>query len=165
MLRRIREHPRFDRIDTAIADWMERWGHLFDRVAIGALFIWFGALKLFGYKSATSIIGETIYFGSPEVTVPLLGVWEIMIGVCLIHRPFARVAVALLVIRLPGTALALLLRRDVCWTEHAFVPTVQGAYLIKDLILFSAAMIIGGTVREEKRRAGAAARAPHALNQ
>jgi len=154
MLSRIRQHPRFDRIDAAISDWMERWGHLFDRVAIGALFVWFGALKVLGYKSATSVIAETVYVGAPEVTVTILGLWEIAIGLCLIHRPLARVAVALIAIRLPGTALALLVRRDVCWTDDWLVPTIQGQYLVKDMILFSAAMIIGGAVREEKRRPG-----------
>lgn len=150
MTRRV--HPRVDAFDLAIARYMHRWGHFLHRVLLGALFVWFGALKLFGEKSATSIIAETVYFGSPDRIVPLLGVWEALIGLCLLWRPFIRVAPLLLAIRLLGTLLALLLKSNICWTETWFVPTIQGQYLIKDFILFSAAMVIGGTVREERWR-------------
>lgn len=130
---------------------MYRRGHRLDRIAIGCVFIWFGALKVIGFESATSIISKTIYFGSPESMTRLLGVWEVAIGICLVIRPYVRLAVALLAIRLPGTLLALVLRTDVCWSETFGVPTIQGQYLIKDLILFSAAMVIGGTVRPQPR--------------
>lgn len=118
-----------------------------DRWAIGAVFMWFGMLKVFGYKSATSIIAETVYFGDPGTTARLLGLWEAVIGLCLVVHPLARVAIGLLVIRLPGTLLALVLKSDVCWTDAALVPTIQGQYLIKDATLFAAAMVIGGGVR------------------
>lgn len=140
---------RLSRLDEGIADWMEMLGHPLHRWALGLFFIWVGLLKALGYKSATSIIADTIYFGSPEVTVPFLGVWEAMIGCCLIVRPLIRVALALLVIRLPGTLLALFAHPEVCFEVFPFVPTIQGQYLIKDAILFAAAMVIGGTVREE----------------
>ena len=149
MLARFRQSARLDRFDLNISRWMYQRGHRLDRLALGTVFIWFGALKVAGFESATSIIAKTIYFGSPEAMTTLLGAWEIAIGVFLIWRPFIRVALLLLAVRLPGTFLALVLRPDVCWTDTPFVPTIQGQYLIKDLILFSAAMVIGGTVRDE----------------
>jgi hypothetical protein len=46
--------------------------------------------------------------------------------------------------------LALVLKADVCWTDVAFVPTTHGQYLVKDAILFTAAMVIGGNLRRDQ---------------
>ena len=144
---------RMDRLDQRLTAWMHRHGHRLERRAIGVLFAWFGLNKLLGFKSATSIIAETVYVGTPETSARLLGLWELAIGLCLFIYPLARVGVGLLAIRLPGTLLALIIKADVCWHEP-FVPTVQGQYLIKDVVLITAAMVIGGTLRTEHRAAG-----------
>lgn len=142
-----------DRFDQRVTAWMHQHSHRLERRAIGALFAWFGLNKLLGFKSATSIIAETVYLGTPETTARLLGLWELAIGLSLFVYPLARVGLALLAIRLPGTLLALVVKADVCW--HApFVPTIQGQYLIKDVVLITAAMVIGGTLRHEHRAAG-----------
>ena len=59
-----------------------------------------------------------------------------------------------LAIRLPGTLLALALRTDVCFVEFPFVPSPEGQYLVKDFLLFGAALVIGGTIREEQSKPG-----------
>jgi len=147
-----RLHPKADAFDLAVARFMHRWGHFLHRALLGAFFVWIGALKVLGHTSATSIIAETVYVGSPARVAPMLGVWEAVIGLCLLWKPLIRVGLLLIAIRLPGTLLALILKSDVCWTDTWGVPTIQGQYLIKDFILFSAAMVIGGTVREERPR-------------
>ena len=141
---------RLEHLDRRITAWMRRHGHYLDRWALGAYFVWFGLLKVFEYKSATSIIAETVYFGDPDTTARLLGLWEAAIGLCLVVHPLARVAIALLAIRLPGTLLALAVKSDVCWTDTSLVPTIQGQYLIKDAILLTAAMVIGGGLRHDE---------------
>jgi len=143
--------PGLDQFDHDVAEWMHRWGHYVHRLPLGFLFLWFGMLKVFGQESATSLIARTVYFGDPAITVPMLGLWEAAIGVCLIYRPMLRVGLLLLFIRLPGTMLALVLQWEVCFHHVPFAPTVEGQYLIKDLILFGAAMVIGGTVRWEEK--------------
>ncbi|MEC9372842.1 MAG: hypothetical protein VYC34_03325 [Planctomycetota bacterium] len=143
-------HPRLDEIDRRIADWMERWGHMLHRWSLAIIFLWFGLLKVFGYESGTSIIAKAVYFGRPEVTVPILGAWEAVIGVCLAFPFLLRIALPLLALRLIGTLAAFVLKPDVCFGESILVPTIQGQYLVKDFLLFSAAMVIGATVREER---------------
>lgn len=142
-------HARLEQIDLRIAYWMRHTGHRIDRFLLGAVFIWFGMLKVFGYNSATSIIAKTVYLGSPETTVPLLGLWEATMGLCLVVRPLMRVALLLLFIRLPGTLLALALRPEVCFDGSILLPTIQGQYLMKDFILVGTALILGGTVRKQ----------------
>lgn len=138
-----------DRFDRFIAAWMHRWGHMAHRVALGVLFIWYGLLKQFGVKTTTSILAHTVYFGDPDAMVLILGWWEVAIGVCLLFHPLVRVALLLMAIRLPGTMLALVLKTDVCWVQFPFAPTPEGQYLIKDIVVLTAAMVIGGTVRTE----------------
>lgn len=143
---------RLDDFDRRVADWMERWGHRIHRLTLGLIFLWFGSLKVMGHKSATTLIAHAVYFAPAEIMVPILGYWEAAIGLCLIVLPLARVGLLLLAIRLPGTLLALVLSADVCFVETPWVPSPEGQYLVKDLLLFGAAMVIGGTVREERRK-------------
>ncbi len=127
---------------------MERYGHVAHRIALGAFFLWSGILKSAGIPTATSVLSHVIYAGSPEVIVPVLGVWEALIGLCLVFRFLNRVAILLLAVRLPFTAAALVVLPDVCFAHVPWEPTVEGQYLVKDILLFTAAMVIGGTVRK-----------------
>lgn len=143
-------HPRLLHIDRRIGHWMEKYGHIAHRYGLGLLFVWFGLLKPFGYKTTTSLLAHTVYFGDPTVVVPILGWWEVAIGACLIFRPLNRLGLLLLAVRLLGTSLAFVLLPDVCFDGHLLIPTPEGQYLIKDLVLFTAAMIIGGTIHKER---------------
>lgn len=136
-----------ERLDADVAHWMHRWGHFLHRIPLGVFFLWLGLLKVLGQPSATSLIAQAVYIGDPALTVPLLGIWEMMIGLGLLYKPMLRLGLLLLFIRLPGTMIALIVHWEICFDVAPFVPTVVGQYLIKDLILFGAAMVIGGTVR------------------
>ncbi|GAA5494435.1 hypothetical protein SAMN02745181_3287 [Rubritalea squalenifaciens DSM 18772] len=148
------DDSRFQAFDRKLSDWMERWGHRIHRLTLALVFLWFGTLKVAGYKSATSLIAHTVYFSTPEKVVPILGWWEIAIGLCLAFYPMLRVALLLLALRLPGTLLALILKVDVCFVEFPWVPSIEGQYLIKDFLLFGAALVLGGTIREEQQKPG-----------
>lgn len=141
-------------VDRRVTRWMERWGHRIHRYTLGMAFLWFGMLKVAGFTSATTLIAHTVYLGSPEQMVPILGFWEAAIGVCLLFLPLARLGLLLLAVRLPGTLLALALKLEVCFIVFPWVPSPEGQYLIKDFLLFGAALVIGGTVREEQRKPG-----------
>jgi len=154
LIKKLFRSERFDNFDRRLADWMEQWGHRLHRLTLAIVFLWFGVLKVAGYKSATSLIVHTVYFASPEIVVPILGLWEVGIAICLIIHPMLRVALLLLAIRLIGTLLALLLKADVCFVEFPLVPSLEGQYLVKDFLLFGAALVIGGTIREEQRKPG-----------
>lgn len=139
----------FDQIkktDQAILDFLHRYGHWLHRVSLGALFIWFGLLKPLGHKTTTSILAHTVYWGDPETMVLILGWWEVAIGVCIIIRPLLRIAILLLVIRLPGIILAFILKTDVCFYDFPFAPTPEGQFLIKDLVIFVATLAIAGSL-------------------
>ena len=136
-----------NRTDFHIADWMHRHGRLFLRISLGIVFIWFGLLKVYGLSPANQMIARTVYWFPPEVFIPILGWWEVAIGIGLLIKPFIRVALLLLFLQMPGTMLPLILLPDVCFTQFPFGLTIEGQYIIKNLVLLSAAIVVGGTVR------------------
>jgi len=126
---------------------MARYGIRLLRYSLGFIFIWFGALKPFGLSPAQDLVSNTVYFVDPAWFIPVLGWWEVLIGVGLLFRPLIRPAIALLFLQMPGTFLPLVLLPEVCFTAFPLGLTMEGQYIIKNLILISAALVVGGTVR------------------
>ena len=149
------ELERLDRIDRRIAAWMRDHGPLLARLSLGVVFVWFGALKVFDVGPAKELVTRTVYWADPKWFYPFLGAWEVAIGVGLLARPLIRVAVLLLFLQMPGTFLPLVLLPHVCFEGIPWLPTLEGQYIIKNLVLISAAIVVGGTVREApSRRSG-----------
>lgn len=148
MLDRNNLESQFDRIDRQITHWMARNGILLLRIGLGIIFFWFGALKLVPDLSpAEELVRNTVYFVDPDLFIPILAVWEMLIGVGLIVGKYMRVTLLLLFMQMPGTALPLLVLPDAVWTEFPYGLTLEGQYIIKNLVLVSAGLVIGATVR------------------
>jgi len=147
------QNSSFDRIDRRITSWMARYGIRLLRISLGIVFFWFGVLKFFPTTSpAEAIATDTILMLSgglvqPEVSLPLLAIWETLIGLGLIFGLFMRAIIALLMLQMLGTLTPLVLFIDRTWSVFPLVPTLEGQYIIKNLVLVSAALVIGATVR------------------
>ena len=139
-------------IDQHIAGWMEYYGHFLLRISLGIVFIWFGGLKLLGVSPANQLVARTVYWFPPESFIPILGWWEITIGIGLLFRTFIRVTLFLLFLQMPGTMLPLILLPEVCFDKNLFALTMEGQYIIKNLVLVSAAIVVGGTVRTQDKK-------------
>lgn len=144
----ISKNPNLDQLDQRITYYLDKYGLILLRYSIGIVFIWFGALKPFDKSPANELVENTIVFIPSEVFIPILGLWEVLIGVCLIFRRFNRVAILLLFLQMPGTMLPLILLPEVCYVTFPFVLTLEGQYIIKNLVLISGGIVIGGTVRK-----------------
>ncbi len=142
-----REH--LERLDSAVTAQMRRWGVPVLRVALGIVFIWFGALKVVGLSPASHLIAAVVYVVQPSLFIPVLGVWEILIGLCLLYKPLVRLGILLLFLQLPGTFLPLVLVPGAVFETFPFVLTVEGQYIVKNLVIIGAALVIGGAVREQ----------------
>ena len=139
---------RFDEADTRITYWMARHGLVLLRISVGVVFFWFGALKLTpGLSPAEGLIRETITFLPMAFFLPLLAVWEMLIGLGFITGRFMRVTILLLFLQMPGTISPVLLRPDLVFTQFPFGLTLEGQYIVKNLIIISAALVLGATVR------------------
>ncbi len=144
---------RFQTLDIRITEWMARHGVLLLRFSVGVVFLWFGALKFFPDMSpaqdlATRTI-ETLSFGlvKPALSLPVLAAWESLIGIGLITGRFMRATLLLLLLQMIGTITPLFLFPAETFTRFPYAPTLEGQYILKNLVLVSAAIVIGATVR------------------
>ena len=143
----------FDRIDRRITGWMARNGLLLLRIALGIVFLWFGALKLVpGLSPAETLAGRTIEaltvgLVPASVAVPILALWEVAIGVGLLVGRWMRVTLALLFVQMLGTITPLVLFPAETFTRFPWAPTLEGQYIVKNIVLVTAAIVLGATVR------------------
>src|SRR5215207_6044951 len=87
----------FNQADRAITHWMARNGVRLLRISMGIVFFWFGALKLVpGLSPAENLIRESITFFPMSLFLPLLAVWEMVIGLGFLTGRFMRLTILLL---------------------------------------------------------------------
>ena len=138
----------FDRTDQAITRWMARYGLLLLRFGMGVIFFWFGALKLFpGLSPAEELVRNTVYFVDPDLFQPVLAIWEMLIGLGFLSGRYLRLTILLLFGQMAGTALPLIVLPEVVWTKFPYALTLEGQYIIKNLIIIGSALVLGGTAR------------------
>lgn len=143
----------FRRADVLLTTWMSRYGPLLLRISLGVVFLWFGLLKFFPNLSPAQEIAtrtiQTLTFGlvGPALSLPILATWEALIGLGLISGRFMRVTLLLLLLQMLGTITPLFLFPGETFTQFPFAPTLEGQYIIKNMVLVSAALVIGASVR------------------
>jgi len=145
----------FDHIDLRITRWMARYSLSVLRFALGVIFIWFGVLKYFpGLSPAEELVRNTIYFFDPDLVIPILATWEVLIGIGFLSGFFTsklqRVTILLLFMQMIGAGLPLIMLPEVVWTNFPLVLTLEGQYIIKNLVIIGSALVIGATVRGGK---------------
>ncbi len=146
-------NERFDRIDRTITSALRRWSLPALRVSLGIVFVWFGALKVFGVTPVADLVADTVYWFDPDWVVPVLGWAEMVVGVGLIFGVWLRAVLALFVAQMAGTFLVLVVQPDVAFTDgNPLLLTVEGEFVVKNLVLLSAGLVIGATVRGRAER-------------
>ncbi len=136
-----------DRIDSAISTFLRRWSIPTLRVSLAIVFIWFGALKVFDVTPVTDLVARTVYWFDPDWVVPVLGAFEILVGVGLLFRIALRAVLALFAAQMVGTFLVLVLLPEISFQDgNPLLLTVEGEFVVKNLVLLSAGMVVGATV-------------------
>lgn len=143
----------FDRVDARITRWMARYGLILLRVSVGIVFLWFGILKFVpGLSPAQDLAIRTtniLTFGlvPPATSILLLAAWETIIGMGLLFGIFMRATLLLLFIQMLGTMTPLLFFPNEVFTHFPYAPTLEGQYIIKNMVIISAGIVLGATVR------------------
>lgn len=146
----------YDLIDVPLTNWMAANGIKFLRWSIALIFIWFGGLKFFpGASPAEALAGgsiELLTFGlvPASVGLPILAAWEVLIGVGMLVPKFMRFTILLLYVQMMGTFSPVFIMPEVVFNSFPLVLTIEGQYILKNLIVITAALIIGATVRGGK---------------
>jgi len=141
------------------------------RISIGATFFAFGILKYFpGVSPAENLARTTshiLFLGLVPggVAVVLIATLECTIGLLLMSGRGLRIAVYLLVGELIGILSPLVLLTGRLFAGPHGAPTLEGQYVLKDIVLVAAAMVIaaasfrgGRLVREEPPPTGSLGR-------
>jgi uncharacterized membrane protein YkgB len=142
-----------DRLDARITETLARLGVPVLRIALGIVFLWFGVLKFFPNLSPAEVLAgrtiERLTFGAvrSDVALPVLATWESLIGIGLIVGRWLRAVLLLLIVQMLGTLTPLVLFPAETFTVFPFAPTLEGQYIIKNIVLIGAAMVVGATVR------------------
>ncbi|MFW6043322.1 MAG: DUF417 family protein [Marinilabiliaceae bacterium] len=140
--------------DTIIRSWMQKNGLFLLRISVGLIFFWFGILKFFpGISPAQDLAIRTISVMSfgllPEFIISNgLALWEVLIGLGLIAGKYLRITLVLLFLQMIGTFFPVFLFPQEVFAEVPFVPTLEGQYIIKNLIIVSAGFVIGGNLKK-----------------
>lgn len=144
---------RFTAIDIVVTDWLARHGITLLRVGLGVIFLWFGVLKFLpGASPAEDLAGRTIEmltFGmmAPSLSLVALAVWESIVGLGLISGRFLRATLLLLVMQMLGTLTPLAFFPTETFARLPYAPTLEGQYIIKNIVLIGAGLVIGATAR------------------
>ncbi|WP_293308577.1 hypothetical protein [Pedobacter sp. UBA5917] len=143
--------------EARIVAWKARNGINILRICLGIIFIWFGVLKFFpGMSAAEEIAGRTILkltFGlvKPATSMPILAIWECIIGLGLMTKAWLRLTLILLYMQMAGTFLPLIFFPHETFHHSVLVPTLLGQYIIKNFVLISGGILIGATLKSKKQ--------------
>jgi uncharacterized membrane protein YkgB len=137
-----------DRIDLIITSFLRRWSIPALRVSLGVVFMWFGAMKVFDVTPVADLVARTVYWFDPGWVVPVLGIFEVIVGIGLLFRVALRLILGLFALQMIGTFLVLALLPEVAFDGgNPLLLTVEGEFVVKNLVLLSAGMVVGATIR------------------
>lgn len=153
MVARDKVSEQFVAVDVRITSWLARHGVTILRVGLGIVFLWFGLLKFVpGVSAAEELAGRTIElltFGliAPSASVVILATWESVIGLGLVTGRYLRATLLLLMLQMLGTLTPLALFPAETFTRLPYAPTLEGQYILKNVVLIGAGLVIGATAR------------------
>jgi putative oxidoreductase len=134
------------------------------RGSLGLTFVWFGALKLAGQPTLPASLIAAITPGvDADVSVPLVGAFEVLLGGGLLLGRWLPVWLAAAALQLSGTFLVLVLRPDVAFVGgNPLLLSVEGEFVVKNLVLLAATASLALHSLGPRPAAAAGHRAPDA---
>ena len=140
----------WNKLDQFVTWFMSTFSITFLRMALALTFVWFGALKIFNVSPVADLVAETVYWVSPKFLVPFLGLWEVIVGLGLMFRIALRLIIFLFLVQMAGTFLVLVFHPEIAFQSgNPLLLTVTGEFVVKNLVLISAGLVIGSTVRRK----------------
>jgi putative oxidoreductase len=141
----------YDRLDAAIVAWLDRYGFTILRLALGLVFLWFGALKVAGKSPVEDLVADTLFWLPRDVALYGIGTLEIVIGLCLLLSIAMRVVLLLFFLQMAGTFLVLLTQPERAIQDgNPLLLTTDGEFVIKNLVLIGAGLVVGSRVRGKR---------------
>ncbi len=133
--------------------WLVRHSVALLRIAIGGIFLGFGVLKFFPGLSPAAALAEHTFGVLTGGMIPagvarvLIAILECAIGLCFVTGKGLRVGVWLLGVQMLGALSPLLLFPGEMFSGPYHAPSLEGQYVIKDVVLIAAGLVIAATVQ------------------
>ena len=142
-------------LDRAIQNRMHFLGEPAARISLFIIFFWFGILKPLGVSAAEPLVLKTVDWMplfSAQQWLAVIGWWEVIIGISFLFRKTTRLAIGLLFLQMTGTFMPLFILPEITFQENGipFLPTLEGQYIIKNIIIISAAVVVGGNLSAKR---------------
>lgn len=125
------------------------------RLSLFIVFFWFGILKVFNLSPADTIVESLLLktlpsFISYDSFFVFLGLYEMAIGISFLIPRLERLAMALLIPHMITTFLPLIFLTEVTWNGF-LIPTLEGQYIIKNLVIVALAFGVAAHLHPLKR--------------
>ena len=137
------------RIDYVIVTWLQALEVPLARVAIFVVYFWFGSLKILGMSPATPLVqalfARTVTFISFDAFYLSFAAFEVIIGILFLIPRTERIAMPLLALHLVTTIMPLVFLPEITW-QAFLVPTLEGQYIIKNILIAASAVVVGSKV-------------------
>lgn len=135
--------PALEALDLRVIAWFRRLFLPAARIALFVVFFWFGILKVFGLSPASplaeALTANTVGLEYFDLLFKLLAVVECIIGILFLIPKATRIVIPLLLIHMAIVCAPLVLVADKVWTG-LLVPTLEGQYIIKNLVIIALAI-------------------------
>lgn len=148
--------------EATIHRWLMRYSITALRISMGAVYLGFGILKYFpGVSPAQDLALATTHllsFGlvpalvTDSAAMALIATLECTVGLLLITGRWLRMTISLLAIHLVGILSPIVLLTGRMFDGPHHMPTLEGQYVLKDVIVLTAAMVIATTMRRRSQR-------------
>jgi uncharacterized membrane protein YkgB len=150
------------RLDEAAVGLARRYGVPTLRIALGFVFIWFGALKIADASPVAGLVADIVPLLSDRAAVLTVGIVEVVVGAGLITGWAIRLTLGLFFLQMLGTFLVLVLRPGLSFQSgNPLHLTVLGEFVVKNLVLLTAGLVVAGSIprpRGDEKLAGLLAR-------
>ena len=118
----------------------------FSRFSLFLIYFWFGVLKIFGQSPASQLVKDLFdvtlsNFLSFSTFFVLFSFFEIAIGISFLFPKLTKISLYATFLHIITTFIPLLFLSNQTWSA-LFVPTFEGQYIIKNLLIISLALMI-----------------------
>ena len=146
---------KINKIDIELIHFFRRISIPFARISLFIVFFWFGFLKIIGFSPASELVQhlfeKTIPYMQFSTFLIFFGAFECIIGILFLVEGFERIVIPFLFLHMITTILPLFVLTGETWQTY-FVPTMEGQYIIKNLVLIAAAIVLAAHLHPLPKR-------------
>jgi len=120
----------------------------FVQISMSAIYIMFWVLKLIWWSPASELVFLSTPFVNFDRFYPLLGLWEVLLGLSFLHlKTFKRYIFPLFIMHMIWTFIPFITTPELCletceqWFRHPTF-TIVGQYIVKNLSLIACWLIL-----------------------